>query len=294
MRVHSLSAPTLTPYERRHREAVRDLLFRGYRTHTHLDWQETDQWLDDGERYPSRLAWQNGRLQGILATSEALNHTCWLRVAAVSDRADAQSIITMLWDDLLPELRARGIETVALLMIRSWIASYVSRLGFQQREEIITLRRAQAPLPNGKQPDGLAIRLAQAEDLPTILAVDNNAFAAPWQMSSDELRQALRIAASCTLAEMDGEIVGYQLSTLYFDGAHLARLAVAPEVQGVGVARTLLTDVLERFARRNVHAMTVNTQLSNVRSQHLYANFGFERTGYDLPVWMVDLENSPS
>ncbi|MCC6803141.1 MAG: GNAT family N-acetyltransferase [Anaerolineae bacterium] len=294
MRVHSLSAPTLTHFERRHRDAVRDLLFRGYRTHTHLDWQETDQWLDDGERCPARLAWQNGRLQGILATSEALNQTCWLRVAAVSDRADAQSILTLLWDDLLPELRANGIKTVSLLVIRSWITSYVTRLGFQQAEEIITLRRAQKELAKSEPPDGMTIRLAETEDLPRILKIDNSAFAAPWQMSSDELRQALRIAASCTLAEMNGDIVGYQLSTLYFDGAHLARLAVAPQAQGIGVARTLLTDVLQRFARRNVHSMTVNTQLSNVRSQHLYANFGFERTGYDLPVWMVRLGNSSS
>lgn len=289
MRVHSLSAPTLTHFERRHRDAVRDLLFRGYRTHTHLDWQETDQWLDDGERYPARLAWQNGRLQGILATSEALNQTCWLRVAAVSDRADAQSILTLLWDDLLPELRAKGIKTVALLVIRSWITSYVTRLGFQPSEEIITLRRAQKELAKSEPPDGMTIRLAETEDLPRILRIDNGAFAAPWQMSGDELFQALRIAASCTLAEINGEMVGYQLSTLYFDGAHLARLAVAPQAQGIGVARALLTDALQRFARRNVHSMTVNTQLSNVRSQHLYAHFGFERTGYDLPVWMVNV-----
>jgi hypothetical protein len=35
--------------------------------------------------------------------------------------------------------------------------------------------------------------------------------------------------------------------------------------------------------------MTVNTQITNVRSQHLYTGYGFERTGYDLPVWMVKL-----
>ena len=289
MRLPSLNAPSITPYQRRHRDAVRDLLFRGYRAHTHLDWQETDQWLDDGERYPARLAWQNMRLQGILATSEPLNHTCWLRVAAVGDHADAQAILSLLWDDLLPNLRARGIQTVALLMIRSWIASYVTRLGFHHTEEIITLRRTQTETPNGEPPAGLSIRLAQPEDLPTILTIDNSAFVAPWQMNADEVRQAQRISASCTIAEMNGEVIGYQLSTLYFDGAHLARLAVAPQMQGHGMARALLTDVLQRFARRGVHSMTVNTQLSNVRSQDLYTGYGFERTGYDLPVWMAVL-----
>jgi hypothetical protein len=38
-----------------------------------------------------------------------------------------------------------------------------------------------------------------------------------------------------------------------------------------------------------VLSTTVNTQESNVRSQHLYTRFGFARNGYDLPVWMADI-----
>ena len=55
------------------------------------------------------------------------------------------------------------------------------------------------------------------------------------------------------------------------------------------MARTLLIDLLSRFERRGVLSMTVNTQASNTRSQRLYTGFGFERTGYDLPVWMVEI-----
>ena len=286
---HALNALTITSYERRHRHAVRDLLFRSYRVHTHLDWQESDQWLEDGENYPARLAWQNTQLQGIIAASAPLNQTCWLRIACISDQADAQHILRLLWEALLPELRAQGIHTVALLLVRNWLASYTPALGFHFVEEIITFRRSQLEIPPEPAPTGLTIRLTQPEDLSTILAVDNSAFAPPWQMDGEELRQAERISAICTVAELNGEIVGYQLSTLYFDGAHLARLAVAPEAQGSGVARALLIDLLRRFERRGVHSMTVNTQSSNVRSQHLYTGFGFERTGYDLPVWMVEI-----
>ena len=53
--------------------------------------------------------------------------------------------------------------------------------------------------------------------------------------------------------------------------------------------RALLIDLLRRFERRSVRAMTVNTQSSNLRSQRLYTGFGFERTGYDLPVWTVEI-----
>ncbi|HVU12879.1 MAG TPA: GNAT family N-acetyltransferase [Phototrophicaceae bacterium] len=284
-----LNALTLTPYLRRHRHAVRDLLFRSYRTHTHLDWQETDQWLDEGENYPARLAWQGNHLLGILATSAPLNQTCWIRLAAVSDHTDTLTILSMLWDDLKPDLRAQNVHKAELLLIRNWITPFAGTLGFHYIEEIITFRRPALVIPEERAPLELSMRLAQPEDLPAVLAVDNSAFVAPWQMDHEELRQAMRISASCTVAEQQGELVGYQLSTLYFDGAHLARLAVAPQVQGTGVARALLIDVLRRFERRGVRSMTVNTQASNMRSQRLYTGFGFERTGYDLPVWEADV-----
>ncbi|MBZ0277817.1 MAG: GNAT family N-acetyltransferase, partial [Anaerolineae bacterium] len=57
--------------------------------------------------------------------------------------------------------------------------------------------------------------------------------------------------------------------------------------QGVGGA--LLGDVLQRFFRRNVFSMTVNTQASNEQSQRLYTRFGFSRTGFDLPYWEAAL-----
>ena len=136
----------------------------------------------------------------------------------------------------------------------------------------------------------MQIRLTQPEDLPTLIAVDHAAFAPLWQMDKNEIRQAERISAACTVAEIGGKMVGYQLSTLYFDGAHLARLAVIPALQGRGIARALLADVLKRFERRGVRSMTVNTQASNVRSQRLYTGFGFERNGYDLPVWIAHLD----
>ena len=91
------------------------------------------------------------------------------------------------------------------------------------------------------------------------------------------------------MAVQNDAIIGYQISTVYRDGAHLARLAVDPAVQGQGVGKALLADTLRRFFRRGVYSMTVNTQASNGRSQRLYHQFNFERNGNDLPVWSIRL-----
>lgn len=282
------SALSITRYQRRNRWAVRDLLSRNYYSHTHLDWHETDQWLDS-EVAPIRLAWQHNRLVGAMATSVPLNQTCWIRLAAVLDHSDAQPILDTLWNDLKLELRALGVHKAAWLMIRDWPTQYAREMEFSFTEEIVTLRRVNQNAPPDMASDDLTIRLARLEDLPTMVQIDQAAFIAPWQMTLSDLRQAERISANCTVALYNDNIVGYQLSTLYFDGAHLARLAVAPEMQGKGIGSALLHEVLRYFARRGVFSMTVNTQSSNEISQHLYLRNGFRHNGYNLPVWMADL-----
>lgn len=282
-----ITSLTITPYKRRYRQDVRDLLYHSYRTHNHLDWQESDQWLDSDEM-PIRLAWSGGRLVGLLATSRPLNHTCWLRLVAVDDSAPPTRILAALWNDMLDELRALTVRQVALLGLRDWILSYLPPLGFYYVEDIVTLRRGMDVLPS-LPTTRLRLRSVYPDDIRRIAEVDQAAFTPPWQLSETELRHAERAAASCSVALLDNVVVGYQLSTLYFDGAHLARLAVHPSAQGQGVGSVLLYDLLNRFMHRGVLSTTVNTQETNLRSQHLYERFGFARNGYDLPVWMVDL-----
>jgi [ribosomal protein S18]-alanine N-acetyltransferase len=287
-KAHTAVIPlTITPYHRRHLQSIRDLLFHNDRVHTHLDWHDTDAWIESSDSI-LRLGWYKGRLVGLMGLSTPLNRASWIRLAAVQDLFhDPEGVLCALWDDLLHELQGQ-LDIIALLAVRDWIIRYAPALGFNYSEDIITLERGGYELP-----DPLAnapmIRAAELRDLPALVAVDQSAFAPPWQLSYEEIRQAYRISSSCTVAEKNHEIVGYQISTLYFDGAHLARLAVLPQTQGNGVGGALLGDLLRRFFRRGVYMMTVNTQASNEHSRHLYARFGFRPNGFDLPYWSTHL-----
>lgn len=279
---------TITPYTRRDRHLVSDLLFQHYNVHTHLDWQETEKWLDN-QPGVVRLAWHYGRLVGALATSAPMDGTTWLRIAALSDNADSTRTFDTLWDSVRPELIAAQVHTVALLLIRDWLMPFVAPHGFALEEEVVTLRRADLPPCDQVVPPGVTIRPTREGDIPIIARVDQAAFVSPWQLGDDDVRAAIRATAYSTVAVMGERIVGYQASTMYFDGGHLARLAVLPDAQGIGVGAALVSELIHRFARRGISAITVNTQLSNTRSQHLYERFGFQRNGYDLPVWMLHL-----
>lgn len=278
---------TLTALERRHFRAIDDLLFHSYQVHTHMDWYEPVEWLEI-HRVPVRLAWQGERLAGIMAVSEPINGASWLRLLALHDHAPAHAVLAALWRDIQPELTALNVQSVSLLMTRNWVRPHLRELDFEFVEDVITLQRNGSFLPDmpGRQ---VLVRSIQPGDLKRLVEIDEAAFRPPWQMADEEIQQAQRIAEISTAAEVNQHIVGFQISTLYGDSAHLARLAVDPQHQGHGIGSALLHDLLWRFAQRRITSVTVNTQASNLRSQRLYRGFGFSRNGYDLPVWSIRL-----
>jgi ribosomal protein S18 acetylase RimI-like enzyme len=279
---------TVTPYERRHRTAVLDLLYDSYQTHVHLDWYTTEQWLDHFNP-PVKLAWQNQTLMGVIGCSEPLNAMSWLRLVLVRDRAPAQTVLKALWISLRTTLVESGVTSAWLLVSNDWLLEHTSALGFEYAEQVVTLRRKSSEMPL-QPPTRLSIRPAEIEHLDAITEVDHAAFTAPWQLARADLWYAMRAAALCTIAyNAEDRMIGYQLSTRHRDAGHLARLAVLPQVQGNGVGAALVRHMIDAFAARSVRTVTVNTQLSNIRSQRLYQRYYFQRNGYDMPVWKMDL-----
>ena len=85
-------------------------------------------------------------------------------------------------------------------------------------------------------------------------------------------------------------MIGYQLSTGTPIGAHLARLAVRPELQGRGLGAALVSDLIERIQNNGGTRVTVNTQADNMSSLALYHKLGFRRTGEQYPVYTFQVE----
>lgn len=281
---------TLTCYERKYRSAVLDLLFYSRYTQIHLDWHDTSQWLDRYTDSLARLAWDGNHLAGCLVLSPPLNGACWVRIVGADHHYPLDQVFYTLWADLRAECARLGVWQVAILLINDWLEPYLELLNMRYMEQIITLRRAgdvALPWSQGEHP--FRLRHANFDDLPAIVAVDNQAFAPPWQLQEEEIRQALRMAASAVVAIEDGEMIGYQISTRRHTSGHLARLAVLPAAQGRGVGGALLDNLIHNFNQRGIRSLTVNTQESNHRSQRLYFRYGFARNGLDISVWAATL-----
>jgi ribosomal protein S18 acetylase RimI-like enzyme len=82
------------------------------------------------------------------------------------------------------------------------------------------------------------------------------------------------------VAERDGRLQGLALVTsLGGDMAHLAQLAVAPEVRRSGLARTLLAEVLRSAHNAGYARMSLLVAQTNAPARGLYSAWGFEERG---------------
>lgn len=281
------AALKIRPFQRRDLTALRNLAHYSYHVHTHLDWQTIDEHLNT---LPNRLwvAYRGKQLVGAVGASEPMAGTCWLRMIAINDNDQPVRVLTQLWEYTRDALNAEGVYSVSVLLLRDWLREFVVRFGYQYDEDIVTLYRHTPfmPDPYGECPE---IHPIELDDLDAVEVIDHQAFPAQWRLSRSDLRLGIRSSTYSTLAVVDGRVVGYQLATTHGMNGHLARLGVFPSTQGRGIGGWLVRDMLTWFGKRRTHSITVNTQASNVRSQRLYERYGFQRNGYDLGVWTVQI-----
>ena len=278
----------LIPYTRRNRRDVLRLVNDGRCfLHVHLDWETIDDWLD-GDDSIMVLGWHERQLIGAMAASPPEDDTSWLRMVAIAEEVDPQIVMPELWSAVRQMLLARSVRELGVLLLQPWLMTYLGDLGFSYVEHIVTLRRESWDVPPPLRQD-VSIRHPHLQEIDTALRIDHAAFDPMWRMAYSGMRQAVRSCASFTLAELNGQAVGYQITTPHPGGAHLARLAVLPDVQGEGIGGALLSELVDSLLRRGIHVLSVNTQASNLKSRNLYTQYGFSLTGLDMPYWHTSL-----
>jgi len=254
------------------------------RVHVHLDWKSAEDWIGV---QPFFIAERRGRLVGVLACPPAPPDTAWVRVFALQGNISADEVWQVLWPRARQTLEEMGTRQVAGLSLDDWIDPLYVGAGFVHTHSVVVLTRPAGPVPAVRSP--ACIRLASLAEHDRLLAVDTAAFRPPWQISAVIARKAMAQARWLTAAEVDGQIVGYELTTPTANGSHLSRLAVLPAWQGRGIGAALVADMIERCRQAGACDVSVNTQDSNAASLALYQRLGFQRNGVSYPVYQLSL-----
>jgi ribosomal protein S18 acetylase RimI-like enzyme len=277
-----MSSPyAVRPATKQDQSIISSLIGFEYYVHRHLDWRTAFDWLD---YQPYLLMQRDKRLVAALACPPDPPEVAWIRLFATSSSLPPSETWGPLFEQANAMLQQDHKTTIVALALQDWFKKLIEQSGFQQHQKIVVLQWSSKPTERRTIPVNLNIRPMLVSDLPEVEVVDRLAFDPLWQHTLSSLTLALQQSAYATVAELDGLIIGYQVCTATPFSAHLARLAVRPDLQRNRLGQAILLDLLWHFKQRNINHITVNTQEDNGASLALYKKFGFLFTGESFPV----------
>lgn len=129
---------------------------------------------------------------------------------------------------------------------------------------------------NPRPGDGL--RPMQTGDLDAVMALEVARYSFPWSRGNfiDSLAAGYRARV---WTEADGTIAGYCLALPGAGEMHLLNLTVAAPLQGRGLARAMLDDLVRAARARHDADLWLEVRATNDRARTLYLRYGFETVG---------------
>jgi ribosomal protein S18 acetylase RimI-like enzyme len=268
------------------RQSIANLIHFGAYVHRHLDWRPPLDWIGST---PFLIACRESEVIGALVCPPDPPDIAWIRLFAVAQGAALDKVWRELWSVALPQLQdlSRSMR-ITVIPLHNWFETLLKTSEFRCDHKVVVLTWEGGEHPVARQNPSLVIRPMSLDDVPEVEIIDAAAFGGVWRNSRPCLEIAYRQAALASVAQENGRMIGYQISTATQMGGHLARLAVLPDSQGSGVGYALLDDLLNQFEKRGAKSVTVNTQHDNLISLALYQKAGFRLTGEEYPVYEYD------
>lgn len=255
--------------------------------HRHLDWQGVLDWIPNR---PFLLLRQEEQLKGLLVCPPDQADIAWIRCFAVKRFSEMRETWGLLYHaaSKSAELSQKTLYSVGL---NDWFGQLLYDFGFENFQNIVVLLWNRQYPRQPSQFNSWQIRPMTSNDLPQVATLDAASFETMWINPLDKLTLAFNQSEHASVAEIDDEIVGYELTTANHFSAHLARIAVHPKCQKQHIGSTLVTEMIKYFMRKGIDQITVNTQSSNASSLALYRSLGFELTGETFPVFRSKIQS---
>jgi len=139
----------------------------------------------------------------------------------------------------------------------------------------------------------IKVRQMIKEDLAQVQAIDRISFSLPWPAKAFEYElknnipgkpgRSIQWVAECTNLNDDlgkrKSIFGMIIAWFIIDEVHIATLAVHPDHRRKGIARTLVSHVLQEAQNLGFNKVTLEVRAGNLQAQELYKQFGFKYAG---------------
>jgi [ribosomal protein S18]-alanine N-acetyltransferase len=125
----------------------------------------------------------------------------------------------------------------------------------------------------------IAIERMRSADLEEVLAIERASFSMPWSRGAFLYELEQNRVARCYVVREDGRLIGYICLWEVADEVHITNVAVHPDLRRRGVARSLLSAVLDDARQRKLRLVVLEVRPSNAEALGLYESFGFRVVG---------------
>jgi [ribosomal protein S18]-alanine N-acetyltransferase len=120
------------------------------------------------------------------------------------------------------------------------------------------------------------VRRLAYSDLPAVISIERRSFPAPWSLAMFVLELS-KPSGICLAAIEAGQLLGYLVCSRYDRVWHLMNVAVAPERRRRGVARRLISRLIEEGGGKL--PFTLEVRVSNGEAIAMYESLGFRSAG---------------
>ena len=239
---------------------------------------------------PGFLAEDGAGLRGFMVIEPYPPDVAFLLAAGLRDTWHPKPFFDLLLPRLEQAARAQNLLKLVYIGSAVWLVEELKQRGFETQEWVVTLERSGRNWPPELMPPGPAqLRTVTQQDLPAISALDAVTFNQVWHYAIGNIADALVKQGSFVLAELNDRVVGYIWCEIYGTHAHLSRLAVQPDYQGLGIGTQLLHQAISDALNNGIDHITLNTQEHNLRSLALYRRFDFQTTSQRMPLLSKEL-----
>ena len=231
--------------------------------------------------YPALGAFYGSSLHGFILSQTVNAPSAWIGGFCVS-WTESQSYLKIL-DTLLEHLTPLLIKKSVRYLHYSgndaqqdWLRDVLLTRGFIPYRSLYSYDKFDYYIPSfGNQI--ITIRPVEERDIPTLLTIDEACFEELWRYDDISFHDIAATNPYFVVAELHGNVIGYQFNALDGDYGYLVRIAVHPSASGQGIGVRLMAEAIRFFEHAHATRIMLNTQDDNIRAHRLYEWFGFVR-----------------
>lgn len=233
------------------------------------------------KQYPAVGLFSGGSLRSFLLSQTANPPSAWIGGFGVSwtESHAYLKFLFRLLDELTPHLLARRMRYLHYSgndEQNDWLRDVLLTRGFFPYRQLYAYDKFDYTIPTtGNQQ--VNVRPLERRDIPTLLTIEAACFEDLWRYDAVSFENIAATHPYFVVAELNGQVIGYQFNAIDAEYGYLVRIAVHPSLNSKGVGARLMAEAIRFFERERVLRIMLNTQDDNLHAHRLYEWFGFVR-----------------